>query len=318
MRNYVLRRLLLLIPIIIGVTLVTFFMFRLIPGDAVDLICGIQCTEKEKADIRHFYGLDRAWYVQYGEWLLNSAQGDFGTSFLSHLSVSSELKHRLPVTLELTGLTLLLSLLLGIPPGVYSAVRPGTPLDWIMRFTSILWLSIPSFYLGILIIVFGLRWFGWVPPQFSTGAFVSPFQNPWVNFQQFFLPSLVLAVGGAAVIMRVTRSSMLEVLRNDYVRTAWAKGLRERAVVWRHALRNAWIPVTTLLGLQVGGLLEGAVIMESLFNLNGLGKYALESIIRRDVFVVSSIALVFALINVSVNLSIDLAYAWLDPRIRYT
>jgi peptide/nickel transport system permease protein len=207
-------------------------------------------------------------------------------------------------------------LFLGIPPGVLSAIRPGTPLDWIARFSSVLWLSIPSFYLGILIITFGANWFNWTPPQFGRG-YVPFMDDPWVNMQQFFFPSLVLALGIAAVIMRLTRSSMLEVMRNDYIRTAWSKGLRERTVVWRHAVKNALIPVVTLIGLQLGGLLGGSVIVESLFNLNGVGKYTLEAILRRDFITVQSLVLLFAAAFVMTNLIVDIAYAWLDPRIHY-
>jgi peptide/nickel transport system permease protein len=213
-------------------------------------------------------------------------------------------------------MTMFISLLLGIPPGVLSAIRPGTPLDWIARFSSVLWLSIPSFYLGILVITFGASWFNWTPPQFGQ-AYVSFFDDPWTNIQEFFFPSLVLALGIAAVIMRLTRSSMLEVMRNDYIRTAWSKGLKERTVVWRHAVKNALIPVVTLIGLQLGGLLGGSVIVESLFNLNGVGKYTLEAILRRDFIVVQSLVLLFATAYVSTNLLVDIAYAWLDPRIHY-
>jgi len=199
---------------------------------------------------------------------------------------------------------------------VLSAIRPNTPLDWLTRFTSVLWLSIPHFWLGILIITFGALWFGWTPPQFGQ-SYVPFMDDPWINMQQFFFPALVLAVGIAATIMRLTRSAMLEVMRNDYIRTAWSKGLRERTVVWRHALKNALIPVITVTGLQVGALIGGSVIVESVFNLNGVGKYVLEAILRRDLFVVQSLTLIFAAVYVLSNLAVDLAYAWLDPRIRY-
>ena len=179
-----------------------------------------------------------------------------------------------------------------------------------------LWLSIPGFYLGILIITFGAAWFNWTPPQIGQ-AYVPFIDDPLTNLQEFFFPSRVLALGISAIIMRLTRSSMLEVMRNDYIRTAWSKGLRERTVVWRHAVKNALIPVVTLIGLQIGGLLGGSVIIESLFNLNGVGKYTLEAILRRDIFVVQSVVLLFALVYVSTNLLVDIAYAWLDPRIHY-
>jgi peptide/nickel transport system permease protein len=266
--------------------------------------------------VEELYGLDRAWYVQYGDWLLDVAQGDLGTSLLYRTAVTTELERRIPVTLELLVLTIIIAQGIGLPIGILSAIRPSTPADWLSRFMSVLFLSVPSFYLGILMITFGLLWFGWTPPQFGRG-YVPFYDDPWINIQQFFFPSLVLALGESAVLMRLTRSSMLEVLRNDYIRTAWAKGLRERSVVWRHALKNAIIPIITVIGLQIGGLLGGAVIIESLYNLNGTGKYVLEAILRRDIFVVQTLTMLFAVSYVGANLAVDIAYAWFDPRIRY-
>jgi len=318
MRNYILRRLLVLIPIMLGVSFLTFAMFRMIPGDAAVLRCQLGCTPEVLEDLRHEMGLDRPWYQQYGDWVWNIIRhGDLGSSLTeSRLPVTTELDRRLPITLELMAMTIFMALLLGIPPGVISAIRPGTPLDWLARVGSVLWLSIPSFWLGILVIAFGVRWFGWTPPQFGRG-YVPFMDDPWVNMQQFFFPALVLALAIAAAIMRLTRSSLLEVLRNDYIRTAWSKGLRERTVVMRHALKNALIPVLTIVGLQVGALIGGAVIIESVFNLNGVGKYVLEAILRRDFFVVQSLVLLFAAAYVMANLVVDVLYGWLDPRIRY-
>jgi len=318
MRNYILRRLLVLIPIMLGVSFLTFAMFRMIPGDAAVLRCQLGCTPEVLEDLRHEMGLDRPWYVQYGDWVWDIVRhGDLGSSLTeSRLPVTTELDRRLPITLELMAMTVFMALLLGIPPGVISAIRPGTPLDWLARVGSVLWLSIPSFWLGILVIAFGVSWFDWTPPQFGRG-YVPFLDDPWVNMQQFFFPSLVLALAIAAAIMRLTRSSLLEVLRNDYIRTAWSKGLRERTVVMRHALKNALIPVLTIVGLQVGALIGGAVIIESVFNLNGVGKYVLEAILRRDFFVVQSLVLLFAAAYVMANLVVDVLYGWLDPRIRY-
>jgi len=316
MRDYIVRRLLLLPVIILGVTLMTFLAYRIIPGNAADLTCGIDRDPQCKEKVEELYGLDRAWYVQYGDWLLDAAQGDLGTSLLYRTAVTTELERRIPVTLELLVLTIIIALGIGLPIGILSAIRPSTPADWLSRFMSVLFLSVPSFYLGILMITFGLLWFGWTPPQFGRG-YVPFYDDPWINIQQFFFPSLVLALGESAVLMRLTRSSMLEVLRNDYIRTAWAKGLRERSVVWRHALKNAIIPIITVIGLQIGGLLGGAVIIESLYNLNGTGKYVLESILRRDIFVVQTLTMLFAVSYVGANLAVDIAYAWFDPRIRY-
>ncbi len=316
MRDYIIRRLLLIIPIMLGVSFLTYAIFRIIPGDAAVMICQFECTPETLKAIRHDLELDRPFYAQYADWLDGIFTGDLGESFFTKVKVTDELKHRLPVTLELMSMGLFLSLILGIPPGVISAMRPGTPLDWIARFSSVLWLSVPSFYLGMLVITFGFTWFEWSPPQFGQG-YVSFFDDPWLNLQEFFWPALVLAMGIAAVIMRLTRSSMLEVMRNDYIRTAWSKGLREKTVIWRHALKNAMIPVTTFIGLQIGALLGGSVIIESVFGLQGVGLYVLEAIIRRDLLVVQSIVLMFATTYVVTNLLVDIAYGWLDPRIHY-
>ena len=317
MRDYIIRRLLLLVPIMLGVSFLTFAMFRIIPGDAAILQCGFGCTPEVVEELRHDTGLDRPWYVQYGDWVWGVVQGDFGESITeSGLSVTTDLKRRLPITAEILIMSIILSLVLGIPPGVLSAIRPGTPLDFIARIGSVLGLSIPNFWLGILIITFGLSWFGWTPPQFGRG-YVPFFDDPWVNLQQFFFPSLVLATGIAAGIMRLTRSSMLEVLRNDYIRTAWSKGLRERTVVIRHALKNALIPVVTVVGLSIGTLIGGTVLVETVFALNGVGFWVVSSVLRRDIFVVMSLTLIFAITYVLANLIVDLLYAWLDPRIRY-
>jgi peptide/nickel transport system permease protein len=327
MRTYILRRLLLIPVIMLLVSFMTHSTFRIIPGSVAEIRCGLQCTPEVIKATKHEYGLDRGFFVQYGSWLgvwenedgevSGVLQGNFGKSFLTTLSVGDEIQNRLPVTLELMILAMVLSLLLGIPPGIISAIRPGTPLDWIVRFTSVVWISVPSFYLGLLIITFGASWFGWSPPNFGTGKAVGFFEDPVKNLETYFFPALVLSLSIAAVIMRLTRSSLLEVMRNDYIRTAWSKGLKERAIVWRHALKNAMIPVLTIIGLQIGGLIGGSVIIESVFALNGMGNYLLVSIIARDLLVVQSLVLLFAVTYVLINLIVDVGYAWLDPRIRY-
>lgn len=317
MREFVARRLLLLAPILLGITLLTFFAFRLIPGDAPDRRCGFDAPPDCVEGLRHKYGLDRPWYVQYGDWLAGVLQGDLGTSMNEgELAVGPQLRHRLPITFELMVMSLVLALLLGIPPGVLSAARPGTVLDWLARFLGIVGLSVPSYYLGVLVITFGYLWFGWSPPQFGE-AYVPIWQDPWVNLQQFFAPSLVLALGISAVVMRLTRSSLLDVLRQDYIRTAWSKGLRERTVVTRHALKNAFIPVVTIIGLQVGAIMSGTVIVEFVFALNGMGYYLYDSVLARDFLVVQSLLLVIATVYVLSSLVVDVAYGWLDPRVRY-
>lgn len=317
MREFILRRLMLLPVIVVGVSLITFLVFRVIPGDAAVFVCQLQCTDETLRDIREDLGLDKPFYEQYWEWLSGIPQGDLGTSFHTKLTVNTELERKYPVTLELLVLSLLISLLLGIPGGILSAVRPGSIIDFLVRLISVFWLSIPSFYLAILIITFGAAWFGWSPENFATGKAASLTDDPITNLKTYIPPAFVLSVGIAAVIMRLTRSSMLEVMRNDYIRTAYSKGLRERAVVWRHALKNAMIPVITIVGLQVGGLIGGSILVESVFALNGIGYYLLSSIVTRDLPVVQSLVLIFALAYVLINLIVDVSYAWLDPRIRY-
>jgi peptide/nickel transport system permease protein len=330
MRDYIIRRLLLLIPIMLLVSFMTHATFRIIPGSAAHLICGIGCTDEVVEAIEEDYGLNESFFRQYGEWLgvwpdddegdkfSGVLQGDFGESFQNRgQSVTDRLSRTLPVTAELMVLSLLFAVVLGIPPGVLSAIRPGSAADLVVRMTSVAWLSIPNFYLAILVIAFGASWFGWLPPNFGTGKAVGFFEDPIQNLETFFFPSLVLSLGIAAVIMRLMRSSMLEVMRNDYVRTAWSKGLRERTVVWRHALKNAMIPVLTIIGLQVGALIGGSVLIESVFALNGMGAYLLASVIGRDLLVVQSLVLIFAVVFVLINLIVDVSYAWLDPRIRY-
>ncbi len=317
MLAFTVRRLLLLVPIMLGVSFLTFVSFRIVPGDIVDIRCGFSCDDESRQLMREQLGLTDPWYQQYGDWLAGVAQGDFGRSMgEGQLPVTTELERRLPVTVELMVFTVILTLVIGVPLGILAAVRAGSLIDSVARVASVMGLSVPAFYLGIMVIAFGAAWFDWSPPQFATG-YVSPLDDPWVNIQQFFLPSLVLAISSAAVTMRLLRSSLLEVLRYDYIRTAYSKGLRERAVVWRHALKNAFIPVVTIIGLEIGGLLGGTVIIESVFALNGVGFYLLYSIGTRDFLVVQSLVLLFALTYVAINLGVDLAYAWLDPRIRY-
>jgi peptide/nickel transport system permease protein len=317
MRDYILRRLLVLLPIMLGVSFFTFLAFRIIPADACVLKLGLGATQETIAACQKEHGLDRPWYEQYWDWVNGIPQGDLGRSLSeSDLPVTTELDRRFPITLELMIMTIIFTTVLGIPLGVLSAIRPGSIYDMVARFVTILWLSVPGFYVGTLVIIFGFRWFGWSPPQFATG-YTPFFDDPLTNLEQFIVPALVLALASAGLVMRLTRSSMLEVMRNDYIRTAWSKGLRERSVVWRHALKNALIPVVTVLGLEVGGLLGGAVIVETIFGLNGIGVYIIQSVIFRDILVVQTMAFLFAFIYVITNLLVDIAYAWLDPRIRY-
>ena len=327
MRQYIIRRILLIPVIMLLVSFMTAVSFGIITGSVASLKCGLECTPATIDAIEHDLGLDRPFLAQYGAWLgvwenkdgevSGILQGDPGESYLTTIDVEDEISSRIWVTLELMLLALFMSLLIGIPSGVFSAVRPNTPLDLIVRFSSVVWISVPSFYIAILIISFGAAWFEWSPPNFATGKTVGFFEDPLTNLETFFFPALVLSFGISAVIMRLMRSSMLEVLRNDYIRTAWSKGLKERAVVGRHALKNAMIPVLTIVGLQIGGLIGGAVLVESVFALNGMGAFLLRSVIARDLLVVQTLVLLFAFVYVTINLVVDVLYAWLDPRIRY-
>jgi peptide/nickel transport system permease protein len=317
MREYILRRLLLIPPIVVAITLLTFLTFRVIPGDVAIFHCGFGCTPETLHDIRHDLGIDRPIHEQYTEWLTGLAQGDLGQSYLTKLPVTEELNRRYPATLELLVMALTLSLVLGIPSGILSAMRPGTMIDFVVRMVSVFCQSIPSFYSAILIIIFGAAWLSWSPPNFATGTAPGLFSHPLQNMETFLPPAIVLSVGSAAVIMRLTRSSMLEVMRNDYIRTAHSKGLSERVVIWRHALKNAMIPVATIIGLEAGGLLGGTVLVESVFGLNGIGSYLVFSIVTRDLEVVQALVLIFAVSYIAINLMVDLSYAWLDPRIHY-
>jgi len=317
MREYILRRLLLIPPIVVALTLLTFLTFRIIPGDVAIFVCGFGCTPETLHDLRHDFGLDKPVFEQYTDWVTGIVKGDLGRSYLTTLPVTTELNRRYPATLELLVLALSLSLVIGMPIGVLSAVRPGTIIDSVARFVSVLFQSVPSFYSAILVIIFGAKWFSWSPPNFATGTAPALFSDPLQNMETFLPPALVLSAGSAAIIMRLTRSSMLEVMRNDYIRTAYSKGLRERVVVWRHAMKNAMIPVVTIIGLEAGGLLGGTVLVESVFGLNGIGSYLVQSIITRDLQVVQALVLIFAVSYVTINLVVDLSYAWLDPRIHY-
>jgi peptide/nickel transport system permease protein len=317
MREYILRRLLLIPFVVVAITLLTFLTFRIIPGDVAIFVCGFGCTPETLHDIRHDFGLDKPIYEQYTDWLTGAVQGDLGTSYLTKLPVTEELQRRYPNTLELLVLALSMSLVMGIPLGILSAVRRGSKIDFFVRFVSVLFQSVPSFYIAILIILFGAQWFSWSPPNFATGTAPSLFSEPLKNLETFLPPAIVLSMGSVAVLMRLTRSSMLEVMRNDYIRTAYSKGLRERAVIFRHALKNAMIPVVTIIGLEAGGLIGGTVLVESVFAINGIGSYLVISIGTRDIQVVQALVLIFAVVYIIINLMVDVSYAWLDPRIHY-
>jgi len=315
MQRYILRRLLLTVPALLGVTLIVSAMVRLLPGDAVTMMMqDYGSYARDADDLRAQLGLSRPFPIQYATWLGGVARGDFGRSLRDQTPIAQDLGRRLPVTFELGALGLVISLLIAIPLGVYSAVRQDTLSDYLARSLAIAMLAIPGFWLATLAITLPSLWFRWTPPLRYTRLQ----DNPTTNLSQMLLPALILGIGLSGGLMRLTRAQMLEVLRHEYVRTARAKGLGERAVVVRHALRNAIVPVVTLLGLQVTVLISGTVVLESIFVIPGMGRYLLEALNNRDYPVVQAVVLLFATLVILVNLAVDLLYAWLDPRIRYS
>jgi peptide/nickel transport system permease protein len=315
MQRYIMRRLLLTIPSLLGVTLIVSGMVRLLPGDAVTLMLqDYGGYAKDAADLRAKLGLSQPFQEQYLRWMGGILHGDFGQSLRDRSSIAHDLGTRLPVTFELGLLGLIISLLIAIPLGVYSAVRQDSLADFIARSAAIAMLAIPGFWLATLAITLPALWFHWTPPLVYTRLQ----DRPATNLQQMLLPALILGIGLSGSIMRLTRAQMLEVLRQDYIRTSRAKGLAERSVIYRHALRNAVIPVITLLGLNMAVLISGTVVLESIFVLPGMGRYLLDALNNRDYPVVQAVVLLFATLIIGVNLIVDLLYAWLDPRIRYS
>ena len=317
MRTYLTKRLLLIVPTLFGVAAVVFVIMRVIPGDVTLLILGGDQTGRidpqQLAAMRHQLGLDQPIAVQFGQWLWGVLRLDFGKSLWTGQPVVEEVLIRLPLSLEVAILATIVSVLLAIPLGMLAAVRQDSWVDYVIRVVSIGGQAIPSFWVGILVILFLVIYFGWGPPL----EFTPPWIDPWANFQQLVWPVITVGYRYAAVTTRMTRSTVLEVLREDYIRTAWAKGLRERAVVIRHALKNAMLPVIALIGTEFAFLIGGLVVTETVFTLNGVGRFVVDAVAHRDYPVVQALVFLIAFCFVIVNLLIDLAYAWLDPRIRY-
>jgi peptide/nickel transport system permease protein len=315
MYKYVLRRLLLAVPVLLLSSLIVFALMRVMPGDALTALMGESGNvgERELAKLRKDLGLDRPYHEQYAIWLWQMVRLDPGDSIFTNEPIAVGLKKAVPVTLELAALAMIIGLVVAIPIGVISATRQDTASDYVGRVVAISGLSLPDFWLGTLVITFAAIWFHWMPPI----GYVSLWEAPWRNLQQFLLPAAVLGFRLSAATMRMTRSTVLEVLREDYVRTAWAKGLGGRIVVYKHALKNALIPVVTIVGGQLGTLLAGTVIVETIFALPGMGRLTVEAILFRDYPVVQTNVMLVAATLVTLNLVVDLTYAWLDPRIRY-
>ena len=318
MRAYIIRRVLLVIPTLFILSVLIFLSVRFLPGDAIDVMLDkagwIGAVNVDRAALEQMLGLDRPAYVQYGRWIGGIVlRGTLGESLWGGEAIESKIIERLPVTLELGFLAIVIGLLIALPVGVYSAIRQDTVGDYAGRTVAVIGLAMPNFWLGVMVLLYPVIWWGWSPPI----ELIRFTDDPLGNLGMFLVPSFILGTAMAASTMRMTRTMMLEVLRQDYVRTAWAKGLSERLVVVRHAMKNAFIPVVTLVGLQLPLLVGGSVIMENIFVLPGLGRVLLTALTDRDYPIVMGVNLCFGAVVLGVNLLIDLAYPYLDPRVRY-
>lgn len=315
MRQYITRRILQGILILSVLSVAVFILLRLAPGaDPARLKCGLNCTEERYQALRAEMGLDDPYIVQYAEWGKQIVTGSLGNDWNGY-PVRSELQKRFPVTTELLIITFLTTVALGIPLGIFSAIFRNNPADYGARFIAVLGLAVPNFWFATLVILIPMQLWNYAPPLIGYVPF---FDSPWDNLRQFVPPAVVMGAVSSAGVLRLTRSSMLEVMRQDYIRTAQSKGLRERVVIGRHALKNSLIPVVTVLGLQLATLFGGAVIIERVFNLPGIGNYYFEALFEKDFQVVQSLTLYTGIIVVTMNLLVDVLYAWFDPRIRYS
>ena len=313
LRRYLAKRLVVAIPSLLIASLIVFTLPRLIPGDVVAMMLEEKAYAKDLEELRTKLGLNRPIYVQYFEWVGRAVRGDLGESLWTRQPVLQEIGQRLPITLELALLSLAIALLIAIPIGVISAARQDTMQDYTARSVAILGLSVPNFWMATLVIVLPAIWWGWRP---LTG-YVEIGKDPVAHITQMLLPAVILGITFAAALMRLTRGMLLEVLRQDYVRTAWSKGLRERVIVLKHGLRNAIIPVITYLGTQLPQVIGGTVVIETIFGLPGMSRFLFDAINQRDYPVIQGINLVVVSFIVLINLGIDALYAVLDPRIRY-
>ena len=313
MKEYLFRRLLSLIPTVFGVTILVFLMMRLIPGDPVSLLMGENATKELEADLRQQYGLDRPLYIQYTLWLGRLVTGDWGNSIIANRPILSDLARRVPITLELIVLAMGFALLIAIPAGIIAALRPYSWHDYSAMTTATIGVSVPDFFMGILLILCFSLFLGILPAV----GFVPLTESVGGNIKHMILPAVTLGLARAALLTRLIRASMMEVIRLDYVTTARAKGVRERVVVLKHALKNALIPTVTVLGIQVGFLIGGAIVVETVFSVPGVGSFGISAISLRDYPQVQAFVLLFALGFVLTNLVVDVLYAFLDPRIKY-
>lgn len=318
MQGYLAKRMLMFLPTLLLATLMVFSLMRLIPGDpAYLLLAGSdgegQFNEEQLNNLRHELGTDRPLTIQYLSWVWGLIRWDFGTSLYYDTPISEDISSKLPITLELTVLALLFAFSVAVPLGVLSAVKQDSIADYASRIIAIAGIAMPTFWTGILVIYFLVKWFNWLPPL----AFTHIWENPWVNLQQLLFPALASGFYNMALIARVTRSSMLEVFREDYIRAARSKGLKELAIIGRHALKNAFLPVITISGWQIGRLIAGTVVIETIFLVPGMGRLLIDSIFHRDYTMIQSIVMVVAFLVLAINLVVDLLYGLIDPRIRY-
>ncbi|PYN02377.1 MAG: ABC transporter permease [Candidatus Rokuibacteriota bacterium] len=315
MKTYLAQRLVVALLTLLGMSAVIFALLRLAPGDIVDILFSTAgyVSPAEKQAIMKELGIDHPYWVHYLDWLRQIAVVDLGMSYRYDLLAWQLIKPLVPVTLELAALSILFAVLIGVPSGVVSAVRQDTALDYALRVFSLAGLSMPAFWLGMVIILGLVTWFAWIPPL----SYVSPTENFKLHAVQFLLPALAVGYRSSALIMRITRSSLLEVMREDYIRTAWAKGQTGRVVIWRHALKNAMLPVVTIIGIEFAFLIGGLVVTETVFNLPGVARFLVQAILWRDYPVVQNLVMFIAIVVILSNLLVDMLYGVLDPRVRY-
>jgi peptide/nickel transport system permease protein len=317
MTAYIIRRVVQSLIVFLLVMIGVFMMMRLLPGDPILMLVSKQSASSSSPaqieKIRAEYGLDKPMVIQFVNWIKGVVHGDFGKSITSGLDVFSDIKRSLPITLHLGILALIISFLIGVPAGVICAVKRGTWIDVVVTTLANIGITIPIFWLGVLMMyLFALK-LGWLPMY----GYTSPFEDFWLNTKQIIMPVFCLAFTSIAVIARQARSSMLEVLHQDYIRTAWSKGLRERVVVMRHALKNGLIPVVVLTGLGLSGIIGGSVLIETVFNVPGMGRLAVSAMMNQDYPIIQGVILFFAAMVLITNLIVDLSYGWLDPRVQY-
>ncbi|MCI0474648.1 MAG: ABC transporter permease [Anaerolineales bacterium] len=313
MGKYLLGRFIATLPVLFGVSLFTFMLVRLVPGDPIQIMLGPDVLGNAREEITRLYGLDRPWPVQYAEWLGNVVRGDLGMSLRTGMPITESIWQRLPATLELTLLAIIIGLVIGMPLAIFAAQNRGRLVDGLVSAFVLIGISMPGFWLATLLVLLFSLYLGWLPPI----GYISPLENPAENLRRMILPAISLGVAFGATTMRFTRSSLLEVFNQEYVRTARAKGLNERLVVYRHALKNALIPVVTVTGIQIGRLLGGTVIIEQIFALPGIGRYVFDAISMRDYPVIQGTVMFFTIVFVVINLTVDLLYGVIDPRIKF-